>query len=500
MREFTAPTITATYRWGTIRVPLTIFLGGTNLILIQWVMVRELTMLLLGTELVILLVTIMYFLGLSVGYAWSGKFQARWLPALAAGTLVLHLALPLIFRLLSAWLYEHNVFWLAFVVLPLVMPFTVSAFYSILLPLFIDNGKGRLIDLYAVELLGAAGGILILLGIGSLGLTVLYIPYTICLLFLLASLSVRLRWIGLLAVGSAIWLLALPQLDSWSNAYWFGKVFELDGPKTVFSAYSPYQKVDIVDDAKGQRYLFLNGLIDYGTENWKRLNLALGEVPARLVQPKSMVTVGSGSMALEGLVAGYAGHLTTVELDPVVLNASRVYFADVNHVNTLTNWSPVIDDAKHFFANTAEKYDLVTMNVPAPLTAQSATLYSSAFYASVKARLNPRGVLAVSLTRPLRPENMVARRIAAGMLTNFKHAIAITPDTVGITFVFAGDDLPFTITDVENILRETGEESFAVMDETALKLLVGSAEPVTLDSLDIVLQESARRIRGLVEP
>ncbi len=500
MRELTAAPTAGRYHWGTIRVPLTVFLGGVNLILIQWIMVRELTMLLLGTELVILLVSAAYFVGLSVGYLCSGKIRAAWLPTLAAGTLVLHLTLPVTLRLLSGWLYAHNTFWAAFILLPLVMPFAVSGFYSVLLPLFIDQGRGRLPDLYTVELLGAATGILALLAVDNLGLVSLYIPYTLFLLMLLASLGISFRWLSLFAVAAAIWLVALPDLDARSNAYWFSKVFGLEQPKTLFSAYSPYQKVDILEDAVGQRYLFLNGLIDYGTNNWKRLNVVLGEVPARLMHPQSMVTVGSGSMALEGLVADYVGHVTTVELDPVVLAASRQQFAAVNRVDQLRNWSYVIDDAKHFFANTTETYDLVTMNVPAPLTSQTATLYSSAFYAGVKAKLNPGGVLAVSLTRALRLENTVARRIAAGVLANFKQAIAVTPGTVGITLVFAGDDLPFTVTDMENLLRQTGEQTFSIMDEMALRVLVGTAAPITLDNLNVALEESARRVRSLLEP
>lgn len=496
-----ATVITNGFRFpGTKRVPLIIFLGGVNLALIQWIMVHELTMLLLGTELVILLVSVAYFAGLSLGYLWSGRIRPGWLPALAVGTLFLHLALPIALRLLSAWFYEQNVFWLAFVVLPLLMPFTVSAFYSILLPLYVDNGSGHLIDLYAVELAGAAVGVLMVISLGGLGLSLLYVPYTILLLALLASLGLRRRLLGALALVSVMWLLALPTLDARSNAYWFGKLFDLRGPSTVFSAYSPYQKVDILDDADGQRYLFLNGLIDYGTESWKRLNVVLGEVPARLLRPKSMVAVGSGSMALEGLVAAYAQRVTTVELDPVVLQASRQHFTEVNHTDRLANWSYVIDDAKHFFANTTQRYDLVAMDVPAPLTAQAATLYSAPFYGSVKARLTARGVLAVSLTRPLNPDDDVPRRIAASVLVNFKQAIAITPQSVGITFLFASDDLPFNISEVEAVLRDRGEEHYTIMDQSALRALIGAAEPITYDSLNIALQESARRVQRLVEP
>src|SRR5262249_1088042 len=155
------------------------------------------------------------------------------------------------------------------------------------------------------------------------------------------------------------------------------------------------------------------------------------------------------TMALEGLTAPVAGHITTVELDPVVVSGSQQYFDYLNHTGQLANWSYVIDDAKHFFAATTDRFDLVTMNVPAPLTGQTATLYSAPFYASIKAKLKAHGVLTVSLTVPLTDKNLVARRIAAGVLANFQHVIAVTPKSVGITFLYAGDDLPFTMADVE---------------------------------------------------
>ncbi len=51
---------------------LIVFFGGLNLILVQWVLAREMTALLLGTELVVLLVSVSYFAGLSLGYGLAG--------------------------------------------------------------------------------------------------------------------------------------------------------------------------------------------------------------------------------------------------------------------------------------------------------------------------------------------------------------------------------------------------------------------------------------------
>src|SRR5690606_23436919 len=103
------------HRWKTVQISanlskgqiaplLIVFFGGANLILVQWVMVKELTTLLLGTELVVLLTSISYFVGISIGYLSSGSISRRLLPALGAVTLILHLSLPVTFRLIVTWL------------------------------------------------------------------------------------------------------------------------------------------------------------------------------------------------------------------------------------------------------------------------------------------------------------------------------------------------------------------------------------------------------------
>ena len=83
-----------------------VFFGGANLAFIQWVMVREITTLLLGTELVILLISVTYFAGISLGYLLSKWVTRRWLMPLGIVTFVLHLTLPITFRLLVIGLGE----------------------------------------------------------------------------------------------------------------------------------------------------------------------------------------------------------------------------------------------------------------------------------------------------------------------------------------------------------------------------------------------------------
>src|SRR5438552_2449739 len=195
-------------------------LGGCNLVLIQWIMVRELTALLMGTELVALFVTASAFAGYSVGYLLSNRLSDRAIRLFAAVTLPVHLVLPIAYRLIIGSLATMGGFRLGFLLLLAVTPFAVSAFYSLFLPRFVHT-QGNLITLYSIELAGSALGVLLLPLVGGRGLPVLYIPYTLILVAIVALVGVPRLWVAALAIAGALWLVLLPTLDAHSNAFVF---------------------------------------------------------------------------------------------------------------------------------------------------------------------------------------------------------------------------------------------------------------------------------------
>ncbi|NWF70230.1 MAG: hypothetical protein HXY40_14180 [Chloroflexi bacterium] len=476
-----------------------VFCGGVNLLVIQWVLVRELTALLLGTELVVLLVSVSYFAGLSLGYALAGRVRRAWLAPLLALTLALHLALPVWFRLLVVGLEGVRAYPLAYVLLPLLTPLVVSAPYSIFLPLLVDSGAGKLGTLYGLELLGAAAGVLTLVAFGGWGLPGVYGVYTLAGLLILWALLPRhgRLWVGAAGAGCALWLLVLPGANYWSNALWYVALRGLpEGTITLFSGYSPYQKVDVLQDPEGGRYLYLDGLQHYDPGSGSRLNVIMGSVPGLLVRPENALVIGAGSMEMERFMAYYAGQVATVEIDPLVVEASVRYLDDINWMSRLSNRSIVVDDAKHFIANTPQMYDLVATDTPAAFTIQTATLYSEPFFAQVAAHLNPGGVLVVNLTSDFGPDDVVSRRIAAGLLRHFEEVLVVTSGSAGWSFAYAGDALPFDRAGLETALRNNDETEYALFETAAVRAVVGDAAPITLDSMDIVLHISAAYMRG----
>lgn len=477
--------------WRQLAPFVIVFFGGANLILVQWVLVREVTTLLLGTELVILLISVTYFVGISFGYLLSGRINRRWLAPLGVLTFGLHLSLPVTFRLLVTWLGVQGAYWAAFLVLPLCIPFLVSSFYSIFLPLFVDQGKGGLGSLYLMELLGTIFGVGTLVTLSQSGFEVVFSIYAAGLVVILISLGMA-RWlVALLAAMGAVWLALFPGINTWSNNLWYTDFMGFPaGSRVIFSAYSPYQKVDVIELPNGERGLYLDGLSHFNGAFGYRLNIIVGQVPASLINPQNALVIGAGVMKTEQLLAVGGTHVTTVEIDPVVADVGARFFYQYNQMDELTNREVVVDDAKHYIANTDRYFDLIVADTPAALSIQPATLYSVPFYQSIRDRLTENGIFVGNMTSQFVPGDVISRRVAASVLEVFDEVMVVTPMSVGWSFIFAADDLPFTRAELENALRLNGEVQFTVFDTVAVRALVAGARPITLDSMDFVLQTS----------
>lgn len=481
----------ASLNWQKQKAFLIVFLGGINLILIQWVLVREVTTVLLGTELVILLSSVSYFLGISLGYALSSRLGKRWLPLWAVITLILHLSLPILFRVLVSGLALMGSYWAAFLILPLLTPFCVSAFYSIFLPLFADSGEGELGWLYLIELLGSIVGVGVLVFLSDFGIVTIYSIYTVSLLLLLLALGMRRILLGSLALASFLWLIFFPSLNKWSNEFWYISLLGFpEDTEVIFSGYSPYQKVDVLQFPDGHRALYLDGLAHFDGSFGIRLNITLGEIPSDLLNPETALVIGAGVMQTEQLIASTGARVTTVELDPMVASVGENYFLRYNQMDTLGNREVYVDDAKHFIATGSEQYDLIVGDTPAAFSIQPATLYSVPFYQAIELRLTEGGVFVGNMTSYFVPGDTISRRVAASFLEVFDEVMVVTPASVGWSFAFAADDLPFTRAELDAALRLNGEVQFSIFDTEAVRAIVGDAEPITLDSMDLVLQTS----------
>ena len=460
-------------------------------------MIREVTALLRGTELVILLVTLAYFAGYSVGYGAAGRLSFPQVRSLSLAAWGVHLTLPFSFRYLGGALagWEGG----AFLVVLFLTAFALSSFYSVLLPRFIDeasDSERSLARSYGSELAGAIAGVALLYVVARS-------PWATAVVYQAAlALLVVLIWrralVGALAVAAvSVYALAFPALDARSLSFSYASIQGIDSPQVLSSVNTFYQRVDILRSGTGRRYIYLSGRMNYGSNALVRFNAALSELPARLLKPRRALIVGSGSMASVWSVSPHAGHVTTVELDPAVVEGSRTYLADVNHLDRVTNWNLVINDAKTFLGSTPESFDLIVMDVPAPTTIQLGLLHSIEFYRMARARLAPGGVISVSLSGIFDQDRGTPSTVASALLKVFPQVVVYTADDAGRSFALAGDALGFTMDDLQRTAAEIGTPELDIYDQDEIEEIAGKSPALSADDMRPVVAGSWKRLKNL---
>jgi len=475
---------------------LILFLAGLCLILLQFFMIREVTALLTGTELVIFLVAVAYFSGYSVGYILSDKLSLLAIRRFTLLFWIIHLSLPFSLRY---WMgsVATDLPSVAFVFIIFFTAFALSSFYSLLLPRFIDmssDGADSLASLYSIELIGAIFGLIVVFLFGS-------ITWLQPVIYQIALAAIVILIIGgnkiKIVAGFAlvIYGFSFTTLDFKSLAYHYTHFHGIPGCKILYSVNSPYQKIDIVESAFGERYIYLDGKKNYGSTGLKLFNVFLSQTPANLVKPKNALALGAGSLEAIKYVGSVADRLRIVDIDGAVPEGSKSHFKYTNKFDEYDNWVLTIDDAKSFLNETDELFDLVTVDIPAPLQIQTGLLHSVEFYEMVKERLAPGGVISISLSGTFKRTNKTPRTVAAALTRVFDEVLIFTPDVAHRSFAIAGDKLPFTREDLIREAVRLGAVEVRVFDKTQAINIIGTMPPITYNDVSYPLKRSIRRVR-----
>ncbi len=111
---------------------------------------------------------------------------------------------------------------------------------------------------------------------------------------------------------------------------------------------------------------------------------------------------GGGRAAVIGHGSGISGHflltdpgvesLVTIEIEPRVVDASYVYYPANRNVFDDPRSLIVIADAKSYFAQAAEQYDLILSEPSNPWVSGTSSLFSREFYTRIRDYLTPDGV------------------------------------------------------------------------------------------------------------
>ncbi len=327
-------------------------------------------------------------LGLSLGAA-LGRFVAPSDPKSASGKdlLITLIALSLSFpvtAIVMAWLPS------AASVLPYaavaLIPFVLIGLFAALTFAHFAVHSGLL---YAADLTGAALGV-----VSALGLLTLTSAFSVVILLgavaglaavILAVSSRRYLPGALLALlfGASLWgvNLACDWID-YSPARLAAAprdktmIAVLNDPsqsaRIVYTAGSPFARVDVVETGDAEaRFVFTDGgagsymlRFDGDLEKVARLQNSVEFIPFVLGSTERTLVIGAGAGkdVVLALLAG-AERITAVEVNPAMVKATR-HFADYNgHILDRPEVDLVVGDARTFSERSADRYDLIYLNL-----------------------------------------------------------------------------------------------------------------------------------------
>jgi spermidine synthase len=184
-------------------------------------------------------------------------------------------------------------------------------------------------------------------------------------------------------------LAAAPYPSSWTNALVYRYAREGRHAPVVVQEHLPTKSLS----------LWISGKVVATTvPNDMRTQRMLGHLPALVHgSPQRTLTVGLGTGMTAGCFVVYpeVEEIQICEIEPAVVDAARMWFAQQNHdVVDDPRSRVVIDDARHYLATVGGRFDVITSDPIHPWVRGAAALYSTEYYDLCKQHLNPGGVVA----------------------------------------------------------------------------------------------------------
>jgi spermidine synthase len=196
-----------------------------------------------------------------------------------------------------------------------------------------------------------------------------------------------------------------------------------EGPPGIRAEIRRDHTATVVSFGEGmQKHLLVNGI---GITSQTALTKLMAHMPLAIHgQAKSMAVICFGMGTTYRSAMTWGVDTTAVDLAPSVRDAFPYYFDDATRLMNHPSGRIVIDDGRRFLQRSGHRFDVVTIDPPPPLEAAgSSLLYSKEFYAVVKSRLNPGGLL-----QQWSPggDPMIDGAIARSLIESFDHIVAFS--------------------------------------------------------------------------
>lgn len=235
----------------------------------------------------------------------------------------------------------------------------------------------------------------------------------------------------------------------------------LENINIVYEIESPYAKLKVIDEYYdginiGLRYIFVDGAThtryDLNNKEFTFPYLRLFEKAVHYSNSKDILVIGLGGGGVNKILEKYEVNIDSVEIDPKIIEISREYFNFSNKV--------ILDDGRHFIKNTANKYDIVYLDVYSGYSIYP-YLFSKEAFNEIKGVLNEEGILVINTLgyeSHLSSDDKLILSIYKTLKQIFSN-VKVKTTGYGLTsFVFYATDSDFEVKDNEFISIEISDD------------------------------------------
>jgi spermidine synthase len=295
-----------------------------------------------------------------------------------------------------------------------------------------DHSSQSVGKVYMFEGLGASSGGMVT----GLALIKLLNPFEIAavvmMLNLMVSLSLQARFprrpVWLILPSSLLALISYLTLSGSLDGFnRFSSALGWRGMRLVETRSSVYGNI-VVTSYGSQYNFFENGLWILASDDEisaeENVHLVMLEHP----DPKSVLLIGGGLNGSGNEVLKHGvERMVYVELDPMLTETARRYLRDEIGFLEDDRVELIHSDARFFIKRADERFDVVIVNLPDPLTAMLNRFYSREFFGEVRRILNPGGIISVSLSSSASYLNVEGRRLLRSIYRTMRE---VFPDVV----------------------------------------------------------------------
>lgn len=203
----------------------------------------------------------------------------------------------------------------------------------------------------------------------------------------------------------------------------------------VLNKKTKYQKIMITKEKNSETKLYLNGNLQYSSNDETRYHESLVHLGMAGLDSDTkyniLVLGGGDGLAVRELLKYKNGnnlHITLVDLDAEMTNLSKNNNI-INEINKHSLSNPDVkvinsDAALWVRQNKSEQYDFIIVDFPDPSNFSLGKLYSKSFYISLHRLLKPEGYMVVQSTSPFYAPNAfwcVEKTISAALFNTLPY-------------------------------------------------------------------------------